>query len=95
MSITLKIDNPNQFEEQLLTFVKQQKEGLHEITVDVLNNFLNSFQKKENFSFQKKDPKKHSRMIKRTYDSNDVDEVALLHIEDSAKYVHDLRREKR
>ena len=95
MSITLKIDNPNQFEEQLLTFVKHQKEGLQEITVDVLNNFLNSFQKNENFSFQKKDPKKHSRMIQRTYDSNDVDEVALLHIEDSAKYVHDLRREKR
>ncbi|SFV59712.1 hypothetical protein MNB_SV-13-336 [hydrothermal vent metagenome] len=49
----------------------------------------------EKFSVQKKDPKKHSRIIQRAYDSEDIESVALLHIDDSAKYVHDLRRDKR
>jgi len=47
------------------------------------------------FSYTKKDPKKHSRIIERGYNVEDVDEFALMHIEDSGKYIHDLRREKR
>lgn len=78
-------------EEQLKLFVEEHKE----ITTDALKNFLNSFQTEKKFVFEKKDPRKHSRVIKREYDPNDVDDVALLHIENSAKYVHDLRREKR
>jgi len=89
MTITLKIDNPD-IEEQLKQFVKEQKE----ITLDALKIFIDSFHKKEKIVYKKKDPRKHSRIIKREYDSADVDEVALLHIEDSAKYVHNLRREK-
>ena len=88
MTITLKIENSD-IEEQLKAFIKEQKE----ITIEALTKFLNSFQKKEKFTYKKKDPRKHSRIIKREYDPNDVDDVALLHIEDSAKYVHDLRRE--
>jgi len=90
MTITLKIDNPD-IEQQLMQFIKQQQE----ITIEALRNFFNSFQKQEKLIYKKRDPKKHSRIIKREYDSKDVDDVALLHIEDSAKYVHDLRREKR
>ena len=74
-----------------MQFVKQQKE----ITVEALKSFLNSFQTKEKFHFKKKDPRKHSRIIKRDYNIDDVDEFALMHIEDSGKYIHDLRREKR
>ena len=44
---------------------------------------------------KKKDPKKHSRIIKRDYNEKDVDKIALLHIKDSAKYIHNLRRKKR
>jgi hypothetical protein len=90
MTITLKIDNSD-MEEQLKLFVKEQKE----ITLETFNNFINSFQKQEKLVYKKKDPKKYSRIIQREYDPKDVDEVALLHIEDSAKYVHDLRREIR
>ena len=90
MTITLKIENPN-IEEQLKQFVKEQKE----ITIEALSSFLNSFQKEEKLVYKKRDPKKYSRIIKREYDSKDVDEVALLHIEDSAEYVHALRRESR
>jgi len=90
MTITLKIEN-QEMEEQLKVFVQKQKE----VTVEALKNFLNSFGKKENLIYKKKDPRKHSRIIRRDYNLEDVDDVALLHIEDSAKYVHDLRREKR
>jgi hypothetical protein len=90
MTITLKIDNPD-IEQQLKEFIKEQKE----LTLEAFNNFINSFQKQEKLIYKKRDPRKYSRIIKREYDSKDVDDVALLHIEDSAKYVHDLRREKR
>ena len=90
MTITLKIDNPD-IEEQLKQFIKEKKE----ITLEGLSSFLNSFYKEKKLLYKKKDPRKHSRIIKREYNPDDVDEVALLHIEDSAKYIHDLRREKR
>ena len=88
MTITLKIDNPDT-EKQLKAFVQEQKE----VTIEALKNFFDSFGKKEKLNYTKKDPRKHSRIIKREYNPDEVDDVALLHIEDSAKYVHDLRRE--
>jgi hypothetical protein len=88
MTLTLKIDNPD-VEKKLKEFVKEQKE----LTLEALNNFINSFQKDE-CKYTKRDPKKYSRIVKREYDSKDVSGVALLHIEDSAKYVHNLRRQK-
>ena len=88
MTINLKIDNSD-MEKQLKVFLHEQKE----VTVEALKSFFDSFGKKEKLVYKKKDPKKHSRIIKREYDPNDVDDAALLHIKDSAKYVHDLRRE--
>jgi hypothetical protein len=89
MTITLKIDNPD-IEEQLKEFVKEQKE----LTLEALNGFVNSFQKQEKLVYRKRDPKKYSRIIQREYNPEDADDVALSYIEDSAKYVHDLRRAK-
>ena len=88
MTITLKIDNPDT-EEELKAFVHSQKE----VTIETLKNFFDSLGTKKKLKYKKKDPKKHSRIIKREYDPNEVDDVALLHIKDSAKYVHNLRRE--
>jgi len=94
MTITVKIDNPD-LEQRLIELVKQQKQDLEEVTIEALNNFIDLFYQKKKFAFQKKDPKKHSRVIERDYDEEDVDKVALSHIKNSAKYIHDLRREKR
>jgi len=94
MVITIKIDNPD-LEQKLIEFVKQQKQDLEEITIEALNNFIDVFHQKKKFDFKKKDPQKLSRIIQRDYNEENVDEVALLHIKDSAQYVHDLRREKR
>jgi len=89
MTITLKIDNPD-VEEQLMQFVQQQKE----VTVEALKNFLNSFQKKDKLHYKKKDPRKHCHTIE--YDEDDdedlSDVVPYAHVEDSGKYIHDLRR---
>ena len=91
MTITLKIDNPD-IEEQLKQFIKEQKE----ITLDVLSHFIDSFHKKEQFVFKKKDPKKHAKKI--VYldaDNEDLSDVKpYSHIEDSGKYIHDLRRQR-
>ncbi|MCH9740687.1 MAG: hypothetical protein K0U38_07615 [Epsilonproteobacteria bacterium] len=91
MTITLKIDNPD-IEEQLKQFIKEQKE----ITLDVLSQFIDSFQKKDVLVFKKKDPRKHSRKIEYTDEENeDLSDVKpYAHVEDSGKYIHDLRRQR-
>jgi len=40
MEVTLKIDNPNELEQQLFEFLKQQKKELEEVTIEALTNFL-------------------------------------------------------
>lgn len=91
MTITLKIDNPDT-QEQLQQFVKEQKE----ITVEALRSFLNSFQTKEKFHFKKRDPKEYSRKIEYIdEDDEDLSDVKpYAHVEDSGKYIHDLRRRR-
>lgn len=90
MTITLKIDNPD-MEKQLKQFVQEQKE----VTLEALSNFAKAFQGNDSISFQKKDPKKHSHAIPYTDDGEDLTDVKpYAHIEDSARYVHDLRRQR-
>jgi len=94
MAITVKIDNPD-LEQRLIEFVKQQKQDLEEVTIEALKNFIDLFHQKKKFDFKKKDPRKHSRTIKYIDDEDLSDIKPYSHIKDSAKYVHDLRREKR
>jgi len=42
--MTIKIDNPH-LEKQLLSFLKEQKQGLEEVTVEALQFFMNAFKK--------------------------------------------------
>ena len=91
MTITLKIDNPN-IEEQLREFIKEQKE----ITLEALNHFINSFQKREKLVYKKRDPRKYSSKIEYIDDGEDLSDVKpYAHIKDSGKYIHDLRRQRR
>lgn len=92
MEIVLKIDNPD-FEKQLIEFVKHQKQGLEEITLEALKKFLDSFHQKEPLQYKKKDIRKHLSVIKIDDDEPRDESVELYtHVEDSAKYIHDLRR---
>jgi len=91
MTITLKIDNLD-MEKQLKAFVQEQKE----VTVEALKSFFDSFGKKDKLVYTKKDPRKHSRKIEFIDDENeDLSDVKpYAHIEDSGKYIHDLRRQR-
>jgi len=42
--MTIKIDNPH-LEKQLLSFLKEQKQGAEEVTVEALQFFMNTFKK--------------------------------------------------
>jgi len=92
MTITLKIDNPD-IEEQLKQFVKEQKE----VTLEALNNFINSFQKEEKLVYKKRDPKKYSQKIeyidRENEDLSDVKPYG--YVADSGEYVHNLRRQRK
>ena len=94
MEVSFKIENPNQLEKQLFAFLKQQKQDLEEVTVDALNNFIKSFQKKEKFSYVKRDPRNHSRKREYIDEENEYlsDVKPYAHVEDSGQYIHDLRR---
>ncbi len=91
MTITLKIENTD-IEEQLKAFIQEQKE----VTVEALKNFFDSFGKKEKLIYKKKDPLKHMRTITYVDDDNeDLSDVKpYAHVEDSGKYIHDLRRQR-
>jgi hypothetical protein len=96
MSITLKIDNPNLLEKQLIHFMKQKKESLEEMTIEALKGFIGTFQEKENFFYEKKDIHKNLSIIS-SDNTEPRDETIKLysHVEDSAQYIHDLRRKNR
>ncbi|MBN2824892.1 MAG: hypothetical protein JXQ76_06180 [Campylobacterales bacterium] len=75
--------------------------SIDDMLVDKVMSFLNQLPKNQlkidinpqkTLSYKTKDPKKHSKVIKREFESDSVDEVALIHINDSAKYIHELRR---
>ncbi|MBD3793371.1 MAG: hypothetical protein IE889_04325 [Campylobacterales bacterium] len=95
MAMTLNIDNPH-LEKQLLQFVREQKQNLEEITVEALELFMERFNKKEKFHYTKRDPKKYMHKIEYNdeNDENLSDVKPYAHIEDSAKYIHDLRRKR-
>ncbi|HHB94364.1 MAG TPA: hypothetical protein ENK88_04385 [Campylobacterales bacterium] len=91
MTITLKVEN-SEMEEQLKAFVQEQQE----VMVEALKNFFDSFHKKEKLQYKKKDPRKHSRKIEYIDEENeDLSDVKpYAHVEDSGKYIHDLRRQR-
>ena len=92
--LTLKIDN-SELESKFIEFAKSQKKAVEEVAVDAMNYFMSMKKESNGITYTKKDPLKHMRKITYEYDESMCDEVALTHIEDSAKYIHDLRRKKK
>ena len=89
----IKIEN-QEFENKFIEFAKTQKKTIEDVAIDALKYFMN-INNNDNLVYTKKDPLKHLHTINYEYDEELCDDVALTHIEDSAKYVHDLRRRKR
>jgi len=88
MTITLKIENSD-MEEQLKAFIQEQKE----VTVEALKNFFDSFGKKKRLHYKKKDIYQNLSVITSDDDEPRDESIELYsHVEDSGKYIHDLRR---
>mgnify|MGYP000507009844 CR=1 FL=1 len=91
--LTLKIEN-KELENNFLEFAKSQKRAVEDIAIDAMKYFMN-MQKEDKLVYRKKDPLKHLHKIKYEYDNEDLSDIRLFdHIEDSAKYIHNLRRQR-
>ena len=91
--LTLNIDN-KELENKFLEFAKIQKRAVEDVAIDAMNYFI-SIQREEKLVYTKKDPLKHLRKIEVDFDDEDLSDVKPYgHIEDSAKYIHDLRRKR-
>ena len=92
--LAIKIEN-KEFESQFLEFVKSQKKTVDDVALDAIKKFMDSNSKKEKkLVYTKKDPMKHIHKIVREYDESMCDDVALTHIQDSASYIHNMRRQR-
>ena len=93
--LTFKIEN-SELENKFLEVAKNQKKAVEDVILDAMKYFINTQKedKKDKLVYTKKDPLKHLHKIERDYDEDMCDDVALTHIEDSASYIHNLRRQK-
>ena len=93
--LAIKIDNP-EIESRFKEYAKQQKRAIEDVVNEAIKLFLDTKHKKnDKIVYTKKDPMQYIHKIEYEYDDELCDDVALTHIEDSAKYIHDLRRKKR
>ena len=92
--LAIKIDNP-EIEQRFREYVKSQKKSYKEVASEAMKLFLDIRTENTELKYTKRDPKKHLTTPKRDYDDEFCDDVALSHITDSAKYVHDLRRKQK
>ena len=91
--LTVKIEN-QELENNFLEFAKNHKRAVEDVVVDAMKYFMN-MQNKDKLVYQKKDPLKHLHKIKYEYDNEDLSDVKPYdHIEDSAKYIHNLRKQR-
>ena len=91
--LTFKIEN-QELENKFIEFAKNQKRTVEDVAMDAMKYFMN-MQKDDKLVYTKKDPLKYLHKIKREYDDEDLSDVRpYSHIEDSAQYIHDLRRKR-
>ncbi|PHS40059.1 MAG: hypothetical protein COB07_04905 [Sulfurovum sp.] len=91
--LTLKIEN-EELENKFLDFAKKQHRAVEDVAQEAIRYFMNK-QKEDKFLYTKKDPLKHLHKIEVDFDDEDLSDVKLFdHIEDSAKYIHNLRKQR-
>ena len=89
--INLKIENA-EIERKLTEIAESQKKNIEDVAIKAISNFLNSIQKQK-FIYNKKNVTEHMHVIHKEYDVDNVDGVALQHIQNSKEYIHLKRRE--
>ena len=88
--LAIKIDNKD-LENSFLEFAKDKKESLDSIVCEAIQYFMLNKETTQ-IKYRKKDVTKHIRKIAREYDEALCSEKSLSHIEDSAEFIHNLRR---
>ncbi len=92
--LAIKIDNP-EIESKFREYVSQQKKDIGDIVSDAISLFLELHKKDDKLVYTKKDPTKHTIKIDYEDDGEDLSDVKpYSHIENSAQYIHDLRRQR-
>ncbi len=86
--ITLNINNP-EIEQGLSELSDIKKQQLEEVATQAIQQFINSFK----IQYKKKDVSKHSHIIQKEYNDSQTNDIALEHIQNSAEYIHNLRRQ--
>ncbi len=90
--LTLEIKN-TEIEFKVKKIVKDKKISLDKFVTDALTLMINSF-KKEDIKYKKRNPLNYCHKISLSYNEELCSNIALTHIEDSASYVHNLRRKR-
>lgn len=92
--LAIKIDNP-EIESKFKEYAKQQKKAIEDVVSEAMKLFLDTYKKDDELIYVKKDPMQHISNVKYEDDGEDLSDVTPYnHVEDSAKYIHDLRRER-
>lgn len=92
--LAIKIDNP-EIENRFRQYATQHKKTVEDLVSDALKVFLDKHKNDDELIYTKKDPLKHLHKIEYEYedDNEDLSDVKpYSHIDDVAKYVHDLLR---
>jgi hypothetical protein len=89
--LAIKIDNPD-IENRFKQYAKQQKKTIEDVINDAIKLFIDTHTKNDEIFYVKRDPMEYLEKIEYTYNEELCDDVALTHIKDSAKYIHNIRR---
>jgi hypothetical protein len=92
--LAIKIDNP-EVENRFKQYAAQHKKAVEDLASEAIKMFLDLQKKDDELVYTKKDPMKHLHKIDYNYedDGEDLSDVKpFSHIDDVAKYVHNLRR---
>jgi len=89
--LAIQINNPN-LENQFLEYAKQHKKSIEELVSEAIDFFVKN--KNNKIKYPKKNPMENLHKIKYKIDDNLDDIILFEHIENSAEYIHKLRRDR-
>ncbi len=90
--LVLNIEN-QELTDTLQEFSLKQKKTMEEIAIEAIKIFIETSKKKYKPIYAKKDVTKNMQVIKKDFDENLCDDIALTHIQNSADYIYNLRRQ--
>ncbi len=76
---------PPEAQQKIAAFIISMKQ-LYQLNVPKIK-------RKQPLLYKKRDVKTHTQTIRREFDENLCDDIALTHIQNSADYIHNLRRQ--